>query len=367
MKIALFHNFMDNIGGAEIVTLTLSRELGADIYTTNFSPEHIIKMGFEDVLPRIYSIGQVPVNAPFRHQLTFWRFSRLNLGSTYDFYIISGDWAMSAANHHKPNMWYVHSPLNELWEFKDFVRNKVLSAWQRPLYDIWVYINRKYTLKYSRKIDTFVCNSINTKDRLTKYYGIDAEVIHPPVYTKEYTHGESKGYWLSVNRIIRHKRIEIQMKAFSKLPNEKLIIVGSYERGAKQFEGYKSEIEKLKPNNVEIINWADKDKLIDLYAKCKGVITTSMNEDFGMTVIEAMASGKPVIAPREGGYKETIHNGDNGILIDDINEDKLISAIKTIEDELSKKPLSYKEKCADRSREFDTDIFMQKIRNKINI
>jgi hypothetical protein len=152
MKIAVFHNFMDNIGGAEIVTLTLARELNADIYTTNISPSHITEMGFEDVLPRIYSIGNIPIQAPFRQQLAFFKFWRLNLkkskpGMAYDRYIISGDWAMSGAVHNKPNIWYVHSPLHELWAFKDKIRNTMVVFWKRPIYDFWVWFNRKLTLK----------------------------------------------------------------------------------------------------------------------------------------------------------------------------------------------------------------------------
>ena len=118
MKIAIFHNFMDNIGGAEIVTLTLARELKATIYTTNVDIEKIKKMGFDNI--KIKSIGRIPINAPLRHQMAFWKFRKLNLKNRYDFYIISGDWAMSAAVNNKPNLWYVHSPLNELWEFKAF-------------------------------------------------------------------------------------------------------------------------------------------------------------------------------------------------------------------------------------------------------
>ena len=163
MKIAIIHNFMDNIGGAEIVSLTLARELNADIYTTLIAPEHIIKAGFIDVLPRIHSIGKIPKQAPFKQQLALWKCSRLNLKRQYDFYIISGDWAMSAVVHNKPNLWYVHSPLNEIWQFKDMVREKMVAAWKRPIFDLWVWFNRKLTLSYSRHVNNWVCNSTNTK------------------------------------------------------------------------------------------------------------------------------------------------------------------------------------------------------------
>ena len=364
-KIAVFHQFFDNIGGAEIVVLTLVRELNADLYTTNIDKDKIIKMGFEDVLPRIFSIGRIPKNAPFRHQAAFWRFRKLNLGKKYDFYIIAGDWAMSGVVNNKPNLWYIHSPLNELWQWKNFIKKEILNWWKKPLFDVWVYFNRKLSLKYSKSVGIWVCNSNNTKSRVKKYYGKDAEVINPPIDTSKYSFNPNKNYWLSVNRLLNHKRVDLQIKAFSKLPNEKLIIVGSYEKGAKQFEAYKKYIDSIKPQNVEIINWADDKKLKELYSECKGFITTAKDEDFGMTPIEAMASGKIAIAPNEGGYKESIINSKTGILIDEINEEKIISAILFFNQELKEKEELYTDACQKRARDFDTTIFIEKIKNLI--
>lgn len=366
MKIAVFHNFMDNIGGAEIVTLTLVRELNADLYTTNIDKDKIIKMGFEDTLDRIFSIGKIPIKAPFRQQIVFLKFSLFNLKNKYDFYIISGDWAMSGVVKNHPNMWYVHGPLNELWEFTSFLKKEVLSSWKKPLYDIWVWFNRKLTLGYSKYVDIWVCNSKNTQNRIKKYYKKDAVVINPPIYTSAYSCDNNKNYWLSVNRLVTHKRIDIQVKAFANLPDEKLIIVGSYEKGVEQFESYKNYIDSIKTKNVEIINWVPSKELINLYNNCKGFITTSRDEDFGMSVVEAMASGKPVIAPNEGGYKESIINNKTGILIDDINEDKLVEAIKKIDSELIDNPDTYKDACMGQAKQFDVSEFIKKIRIEID-
>src|SRR5574344_1166340 len=114
MKIAIFHNYMDNIGGAEFVDLILARELGADIYTTNIDKEKIQKMGFKT--DNIFSIGKIPINAPWRQEAAYWLFRKLDLGKKYDFYIIGGDWAMPGALHNKPNLWYVYSPKREIWD-----------------------------------------------------------------------------------------------------------------------------------------------------------------------------------------------------------------------------------------------------------
>ena len=364
MKIAVFHQFLDNIGGAEIVTLTLARELNADVYTTNIDKEKIIKMGFSDVLLRIKSIGKIPINAPFRQQSSLSKFKKLNLKKKYDFYIIAGDWAMSSAINNKPNLWYIHSPLNELWAFKGFIKKNLLSWWKKPIFEIWVMLNKILTRKYSKHINNWVCNSNNTKNRIKKYYYKDATIINPPIETKKYKFNKFGDYWLSVNRLAVAKRIEIQMKAFAKMPDKKLIIVGSYEKGAKQFEDYKKYLQKIKTKNIEIINWIDDKKLAELYANCKGFITSAIDEDFGMTVLEAMASGKPVIAPDEGGYKETITKN-TGVLIDNINEDKLIEAVKVIENKIKKNPGKIRKECEKQAKKFDTKVFIEKIKRII--
>lgn len=356
MKIAVFHNFLDNIGGAEVVALTLAQKFDADLYTTNIDETKIKQMGFAEVLPRIKSIGRLPRNAPFRQQLALWKFRRLNLGNKYDFYIIAGDWAMSGAVNNQPNLWYVHSPLNELWQFKGYISKEILNWWKRPIFEIWVWLNRRLTLRYAKSVGQWVCNSKNTQSRIGKFYGMKAEVINPPVDLEKYSYKENGDFWLSVNRLVRHKRIELQMRAFEKLPNKKLIIVGSYERGARQFEIYRKYLDSIKPENVEILNWVEKDRLIDLYSRCKGFITTAKDEDFGMTVIEAMASGKPVVAPNEGGYRETVTTL-TGILIDDIDVGKIVEAVKKI----NINPSAYKNSCLESAQHFGVNKFVEKI------
>jgi glycosyltransferase involved in cell wall biosynthesis len=358
MKIAVFHNAMDTIGGAEIVGLTLAKELKADFYTTNIDKEKIKKLGFSNI--KMHSIGKVPINAPFRQQLALWRFRKLNLRGKYDLYIIDGDWAMSGAVNNKPNIWYVHSPIREIWDLYEYTKKNNISRWKWPLFDLWVLLNRHLNRKYVRHIKKIVCNSINTKNRVKKYLGRDAVVINPPIDTKKFYYKKNGDFWLSVNRLISHKRVDIQIKAFQKLPKEKLIIVGSYEQ-SRHFKAYADYIKRIKPNNVEILSWVNDKKLVELYANCKGFITTSKDEDFGMTPVEAMASGKPVIAPNEGGYKETIINGKTGILIEDINEDKLIDAIKII----GKNPEKYKQACINQAKKFDSKIFIKKMRSEI--
>lgn len=359
MKIAIFHNYMDNIGGAEMVTLTLARELKADIYSTNIDRENIKKMGFDDV--KIFSIGKISLDAPFRQQMALWRFRRLNLGKKYDLYIISGDWAISGVINNKPNIAYIHSPIREIWDMYKKIRESKIVKYKKILFDIWVSYNRVLNKKYSNETDIILCNSENTKKRIKKYLRRDAEIIYPPIYTKKFHYSKNGDYWLSVNRLLSAKRIDLQIESFRKLPNERLIIVGSYEKGV-HFKDYVKHILDIKPPNVEILHWVDFEKLTELYSNCKGFIAAAEDEDFGMSVVEAMASGKPVIASNEGGYKESVIDGKTGLLINDIDAEKLINAIRIIGDN----PEKFKEECLKQSKKFDTSEFIKKIKNRIN-
>jgi len=356
VKIAIFHNYLDNIGGAERLTLTLARELNADVYTTNIDRKKLSKMGFSDI--RIKSVGKVPVNAPFRQQLALFRFLFFK-AKGYDFHIITGDWAVSAAVRNKPNLWYVHAPTREIWDLYEFTKNEIVPRRLRVIFVLWVHANRMLSRIFVRHAERIVCNSGNTKKRVIKYLKRSAEVVHPPVDVARYSEGKNHGYWLSVNRLVKHKRIEMQLETMKILPGERLVIVGSYEQ-ARHFIEYKNYLETIKPENVRFMHFVTESRLRSLYSHCKGFITTSMDEDFGLTAVEAMAAGKPVIAPDEGGFRESVINGETGVLIRDINPRKLADAIKNIEHS----GISAR-KCRKRAEMFSVQRFMKSIRRLV--
>lgn len=363
MKIAIFHNYLDNIGGAEMVTLKLAEALQADVYSCAANPENIKKMGF-DVDVKLLSV--IPSKPPFRQQLSARAFANLNLGRTYDMYIISGDWATGGLVHNKPNLWYAHGPKRELWDMYEYTREhivpdgKYIKNLHRYIFDIWVRYNRFLDRRYVSHADQIVCNSKTVQARIKKYFKRDAIVVYPPTDVHKYHHAPAGDYWLSVNRTSPAKRIELQVEAFRKMPNQKLTIVATYEN-TDTFLQYRQKILATRPNNVSLLAHVTQAELIDLYANCRGFITTAREEDFGLTAIEAMAAGKPVIAPNEGGYRESVVNGETGVLIDDINADKIIAAIRQIDSN----PDVYKDACLKRAQKYTTKAFIAGIKEKI--
>lgn len=362
MRIAIFHNYLDNIGGAEMVVLNLARELDADVYTTVANEANIKRMGFN---VRVHTIGWIPKNAPWRQQLALLRMRFLNVSKKYDFFIIAGDWAISSAVNHKPNLWIAHSPIRELYDLNEYVREtivpgRVFPQLSKHTFDAWVWYNRRLNKKYIEYVDKIASDSKNIQERVKKYLGRDSVVVYPPTDTSTFYFTRVGDYWLSVNRLASHKRVELQLEAFAKLPNEKLVVVGSYEQAA-HFSKYKKYIEDMKPRNVELLSHVDASALRELYANCKGFITTSLDEDFGLTAVEAMASGKPVIAPNSGGYKETVINDVTGLLLDDMSPNVLGEAIRYI----GENPIKYKDACMRQAQNFDTKGIIDQIKKLI--
>jgi glycosyltransferase involved in cell wall biosynthesis len=143
------------------------------------------------------------------------------------------------------------------------------------------------------------------------------------------------------------------------MPDEKLIIVGGYAKGD-HAEKYAKNISNKLPYNVSILGEVSEQELIDLYASCKGFICTALDEDFGLTPVEAMASGKPVVAVNEGGFRETVTEK-TGLLINaDLHS--TIEAVKFI----SREPERYKDACLEQAKCFDLSIFSEKIKNVVN-
>jgi len=305
MKVAVVHDRFCNRGGGERVAIEIAKTLKADaIYTARWEPERC----FEDLEKfNVIEINRIPSLALRKcaliRMLDAWKFSELEELADYDLVWTSGIWAVFANKQNPMNVWYYHGtnrPIYDLHERYSSHFNHIARLGFKAWANIWKRIEKK-AVTYVREI---VVNSYNVKNRVLKIYNRNSSVIYPPVDIKKFHHAESEGYWLSVQRIVPEKRVDLQIEIFRKLPNERLIIVGKSEYET----WYEKKIAEMvkNTNNVEWLGSVDEKTFIDLYAHAKGIIQTPVDEDFGLVPIEAFASGKPVLAVNEGGFKETV-------------------------------------------------------------
>jgi glycosyltransferase involved in cell wall biosynthesis len=352
VKIAIFHDYFGAIGGGERVVLTMAKILNADVITTDKDSAWRLN---NDV--RIISLGGTIKIPPFKQMSATQKFAFADLADDYDFFIFTGNWGHYAAKRHHPNLWYCFSPVRVFYDqYSNFGdRQKIII---KQLFRIWATGFREIDLHSIKDIDSISTISGIVQKRVCKYLKREADVIYPPVMTEKYHVKEYGDFWLSVNRLYPEKRIEIQIESFRKMPDEKLIIVGGHASGDHS-SVYAREILNDLPDNVEMRGEINDDELINLYARCKGLICTAMDEDFGLTPIEAMASGKPVVAVNEGGFRETITD-QTGILVRPIIPE-IINAIKII----SKEPEKYKNFCQKRAKDFDVSVFENLFLEKI--
>ena len=223
------------------------------------------------------------------------------------------------------NICYCHTPVRYAWKFFDEyfsrenpVKKAIISAVIGSL--------KKWDVKSNKRIDHFIANSINVKNRIKEYYSREADVIYPPVDVDGHSAGGGdNGRYLIVSALEPYKRVDMAVEAFNKSGKD-LTVVGAG-----------SDLERLEAvsgPNIEFMGWADDNELSILYSTCRALIFPG-EEDFGIVPLEAQAHGKPVIAYGAGGTLETIVplEGDNptGVFFREQTPDSLNRAVEEFE------------------------------------
>jgi glycosyltransferase involved in cell wall biosynthesis len=171
--------------------------------------------------------------------------------------------------------------------------------------------------------DFFIANSEYIAKRIRKIYNRESIVINPPVDLKNFEFSAKKDdFYLTASRFVPYKRLDIIAEAFSKMPDKKLVIVGS---GPDE-----DKIKRKSGSNIEFTGYLNGEKYKDYMKRAKGFVFAA-EEDFGIVVIEALASGTPVIAFNKGGTSETIKDGINGIHFSEQSADQIIEAVQRFE------------------------------------
>ncbi len=352
MRVAILHDHMSFVGGGERFVLALAQAFDADLYVTDLDPGIPARAGFPGV--RVTELSKVPKTPLLRQTRQAKAFHHADIPA-HDVYVFSGNWAIAAAGRYKPNIWYCHTPVRVFYDLQDaFLRD--LSPAKRVAAKAWIQRTRpKYEANVA-DVQRIVTNSRNVAGRIDRYLHRDAEVVYSAVDTSRYHFARVGEAWLSANRLSHEKRIGLQVEAFRKLPHERLVVAGGPQVGV-DARGF---IRSLRaPPNVRFLGEVDDAELRDLYASCRGVVATAQDEDLGLTPIEAMASGKAVVAVDEGGYRETVVPGRTGWLVPATPE-AIAAAIQAATPE---RLAEMRTACEHRAKAFEASVFMARMKS----
>jgi glycosyltransferase involved in cell wall biosynthesis len=192
---------------------------------------------------------------------------------------------------------YVHAPMRYVWDQHDSYFGADSSWMSRTGMALCRNYLQQWDVRSASRVDYFIANSQNVAGKIKHLYARDATVIYPPVAVQKFNlHPDLQPYYLIVSALVPYKKIDIAIEAFNRL-RLPLKIVG---------EGpLRTRWEKLAQPNIEFLGWLNDDDLAVLYRHCQALVFPG-EEDFGITPLEAQASGRPVIAYGRGGVLETV-------------------------------------------------------------
>lgn len=216
-----------------------------------------------------------------------------------------------------PHLCYCHTPMRYAWDFE--AERERFPPGVRPFARRGMAWFRAWDRRTARRITRFVANSRAVAERIRRFYGRDADVVHPPVRTDYFTpEGERGEDFLYVGRLVSYKRADLTIAAFGGLP-QRLLVVG---------EGHlRPQLESAAPPNVEFLGEVEAPELRQLYRRARALVYPA-NEDFGIAMAEAQACGTPVISLDEGGARDIVEHGVTGWLLADASLDALRDALR---------------------------------------
>ena len=362
MRIALVHDYLNEYGGAERVLKVLSDMYpDAPIYTAFYKPGSSAYNQFKDKKVISSWVHYIPFFSSYLHSplrfLTPLIWGSFDF-SQYDIIIGSSSWYITKGftkDKNTKEICYCHTPPRWLYGYKTSVGFQ--KYWIVKLYAAIVgHFMRLYDFTQAQKVDVFVANSKNIAARIKKFYRRDSTVIYPPVSLPAVSKVSKGDYYLIISRIVGAKGLDLAVNTALKL-NLKLKIVG-------EPAGYYTEyqnLQKLAGNKVEFLGRVSDEELVKLYAGAKAFLALSTDEDFGITPVESMLCGTPVIAFRGGGYLETIIENKTGIFFDQPTVEYLSSAIKKFEKSKFKSS-----DCISQAQKFSREVFVQKIQKLVS-
>ncbi len=324
-KVAIVHEMLVKLGGAERVLKVLTQMFPeAPVYTLFYDQK---KCGneFADTEVRT-SFLQKYVNWKFPYQFLIRKMPLAIESfdfSDYDL-VISSSSAFAhgiVTNLETKHLCYCHSPMRYAWDYTNEYKKEKGGKLKQFLISWLLHKVRMWDQIAANRVDQYIANSTNVQKRIQKYYRMNSQVIYPPVKLERFkVKKERQNYYLIVSALSGFKRIDLAIKAFNQL-GEKLIVIGDGQE--------RKNLEKIGDDNIEFKGRLPDDEVTKYMQNCKALIFPG-EEDFGITPVEAMACGKPVLGYGKGGLLETVLSGKTGEFFDKLTVESFIKGFEKL-------------------------------------
>ncbi|GLQ18658.1 glycosyltransferase [Maritalea porphyrae] len=358
-KNVIYHDYFDIRGGGEKLVLTLAESLQDCALTTGYITEQSYAL---DRFPAATKSLDIPLALRRKGTRLLSLCSAFGkeaaLSTRHNVRIFSGVAAPMAATKTQLgiNLYYCHTPPRFVFDQKEFYHANLSPLNQVIAPPILSWYKTRYEKAVSN-MDVVVANSENIKRRVKEFLNIDAVVVYPPVETTSFNWQPAKGYYLSNARLTPLKRVTEIVKAFRKLPDVQLIVASGGE-----------ELDKIKAMsatapNIKVLGWVTDNEMKKLVSEAIATVYLAREEDFGMSPVESMAAGKPVIGVAEGGLVETVVPGKTGILLPSTFKTMdVINAVQQLSPAVAK---TMRKDCESRADLFSVDSFEKNMRRLI--
>ena len=363
MKIALVHDYLTQLGGAERVLFALARAYpDATIYTLLYDRGKVggylvgrdVQSSFLNKLPKFLRLNK-RLLLPFLPKAI----ESLDL-SGYDLIISSSSaFAKGVVKNPKAvHICYCHSPARFLWDYKDdYQKDNRFGVSARFFINLIIPFLKKWDKASADRVDFWIANSKTTQERIKKYYGKDSVVIYPPLARFQCLAPKALNiadYFFIAARLSAYKKIDIAIEAFNDL-GWPLVIAG---------EGPERErLENMAGKNVKFLGFVPDEELGGYYAASKAFILAN-EEDFGLSALEAASFGKPVLAFRRGGAIEWLEEGITGEFFESQTKEAVIEVLR----KMASRDFSYNsERSKDVVQKFNEESFQKNILDFISV
>lgn len=323
-KIAIVHDWLVNYAGSERCVESFTNIWpDADVFTlVDFLNTEQRKIILNGNFAKTSFIQKLPfARKRHRYYLPFFPKAIESFDvSEYDI-VISSSHAVAKGvktNKNQLHISYCYSPMRYAWESAD----EYLKGFKGSIAKLFINYLRKWDLKSAQNPNYIIAISNYIKERIKRIYSIDVPVIYPPVDTHLFEIGKKEDIYLIASRMVPYKKMDLAVKAFNKMPDKKLVVIGD---GPEM-----NKINSIAGSNITLLGYQPFNVLKEYLMKAKAFIFAA-EEDFGIIVVEAMACGTPVIAFRKGGASETVINNKTGILFEQQTEESIIEAVKQFE------------------------------------